>query len=394
MKRLLPHIKFYFSLIIAYCFLTGMQISANRCNVPPQPSAITATCGNTKVCPGDIKTYSIASVAGANGYVWTIPNGSSIIGNATTTITLRYSSSFSNALLKVSAKNNCGTSPARTLFIQRNNPAATGAFTGPATGFCGMSGVVYSVPAMPGIIYNWSFDSTGATIVSGQGTNTITVDFSTSFVTGILGVTANNGCGSSGEHHLHLNSRPAAADTVYGITSVCANQQNVAYSIAPINSATSYTWTGPAGSQISDAVNTSTGITLNTDSTSVTVNYGTTGGILKVRGNNACGAGSLNNTAITIVCRGQITPAENNLMLKCYPVPAKDQLTVTFYSAEEKETIIELRDVEGKTILHKAFNSKQGENNCKVNLATIPSGLYLLYVINGVQKDFRKITVE
>ena len=143
MKQLLPHIKFYFSLTIAYCFLTGMQLSANRCDVPAQPSAITATGGNTKVCPGDIKTYSIASVAGATGYVWTIPNGSFIIGKATTSITLRYGSSFSNAFLKVSAKNNCGTGPARTLFIQRNNPAATGAFTGPATGFCGMSGVVY-----------------------------------------------------------------------------------------------------------------------------------------------------------------------------------------------------------------------------------------------------------
>lgn len=389
--------KFYTALLAAFILLSGMQLSTNRCIVPAQTSVITASGGNTKVCPGTIKTYSIAGVSGATGYTWTIPLGSIIIGSTgNTMVTIKYTNAFTaNDSLKVSAKNNCGTGPSRALFIQRNNPPApTGAFTGPSTGFCGLSGVAYSVPPVAGITYNWSFDTTGAIITSGQGTNSITVDFTTSFVTGILGVTANNTCGTSGEHHLHLKSTPPIPDSLYGLTAVCVNQQGVPYSIDPVQSATSYTWTGPSGSHVSDGVNTSTGITLITDSTAVTVNYGSTTGILKVRGNNACGAGTQRTATISFVCRDASVGFENNFKVNCYPVPAKNELNISFISSASLKNSICIRDLIGKTLLSESNYSKEGNNLMSVDISAVGSGIYLLEVINGSQSKVQKIIIE
>src|SRR6185295_2705444 len=67
---------------------SSQQTTVTGCTVPAQPGTITATGGNTKVCPGDSKIYSIASVAGATSYTWSTPAGGNISsGQGTTSIT-------------------------------------------------------------------------------------------------------------------------------------------------------------------------------------------------------------------------------------------------------------------------------------------------------------------
>ena len=91
--------------------------------------------------------------------------------------------------------------PTSTYYINGNitgnsMPAAAGTITGSATVSQGQPGVIYSVPAIANATgYTWSLPS-GASIVSGSNTSTITVNFSNSAVSGAISVYGTNSCGS------------------------------------------------------------------------------------------------------------------------------------------------------------------------------------------------------
>ena len=74
-------------------------------------------------------------------------------------------------------------------------PATPGSITGSASVVENTTGEPYSISAVPGAAsYNWTVPS-GASVASGQGTTSITVDFGTS--SGDICVTASNSCGLS-----------------------------------------------------------------------------------------------------------------------------------------------------------------------------------------------------
>jgi len=76
---------------------------------------------------------------------------------------------------------------------------------------------------------------------------------------------------------------PADAGNVLGTTPVCAGSTNVTYTTLPIQLATSYVWTLPAGATIVSGNNTRT----------IQVDFAAnaSSGIIKVRGSNDCGLG-------------------------------------------------------------------------------------------------------
>lgn len=77
-------------------------------------------------------------------------------------------------------------------------PAAAGTITGNTPVCQGETGVAYSVPAIADAeSYNWTLP-TSATIASGANTNSITVDFSTTAISGDITVSGNNSCGGDG----------------------------------------------------------------------------------------------------------------------------------------------------------------------------------------------------
>lgn len=379
---------------VFFAFATA-DVSA-QCILPAKPGSITGVGGNTKVCPGSTKSYSIKTVIGATSYLWTPPAGANIAsGQGSLSVTVDYTAGFTaNDTLKVAAVNACGTGPNQMLLISRNNPPLTGAFTGPATGFCNLSGVAYSVPDIANVIFNWSFDVPGATITSGLGTHAITVDFTPAFNIGILGVSTTNTCGTSGEHHLHMKASPAAPAVINGTTTICANQQAVPYSIAPISIATSYTWTGPSGSRISDGVHTSTSTTLTTSASSVTVNFAANGGALKVRGNSVCGSGSFKSVTIAVNCREEQSNAYINDKVFCYPVPANDHLNISFTADKNQSVTILLFDITGNTLSSKTYEALNGENTFTLDVSSYARGIYLLKVIEANKTIVRKITMQ
>ncbi len=66
--------------------------------------------------------------------------------------------------------------------------------------------VVYTVPNVSGVTYNWSYTGTGASFSS--TTNTVSVNFSTTATSGDLKVTASTSCGTSSERKIAVNVKP------------------------------------------------------------------------------------------------------------------------------------------------------------------------------------------
>jgi hypothetical protein len=77
------------------------------------------------------------------------------------------------------------------------------------------------------------------------------------FASGSLSVVANNSCGSSPMRTINVIGTPPAAYKIYGAVNPCAGTlQN--YYIAKIPGATSYEWTVPSGSVITNGAGTNT----------------------------------------------------------------------------------------------------------------------------------------
>ncbi|MFN6092153.1 MAG: MopE-related protein, partial [Bacteroidota bacterium] len=226
----------------------SVQIAA-----PVSPGSIS---GPQAACNGDIGTYSVALVARAASYNWTMPTGATVISGAgTNVVTVQYGAGFTGGTMSVTASNQCGTSSARTRTVTLNNLTAPGVISGPIDGLCNATSVTYSVSPVSGASsYAWTVPA-GATITSGAGTNAITVDFGGSFTTGNVTVAGVNGCGTGSARSLAVKVTPGQPSAITGSTSVCINS-NQTYSTSTVQGATSYVWTVPGGAVINSGQGT------------------------------------------------------------------------------------------------------------------------------------------
>ena len=172
-------------------------------SIPVTPGIITGISNN--LCPNGVSnpTYSIAAVAGASNYTWTAPVGTTIVsGQGTTSIILQVLSSFSSGAISVVANNGCRTSVARTMSLS-NIPLTPTTITGSSTP-CGIT--TYSCANVSqAVSYTWSVP-TGLEILSGQGTNSITVNVLSSTVSGLISVRASNDCKTGNSRTLSIGS--------------------------------------------------------------------------------------------------------------------------------------------------------------------------------------------
>jgi|GEM_PF-7035529 len=225
---------------------------------PPKPDAVTGP-GPLTACNTDVFSYT-TSAATATSYNWNsfLPASASITGGQgtnTAQITFGALPQFTSYYpFSVTAHNACGTSVARTFSIQ--NVVSVPIFTpGLPTLVCpGTSGVVYSVTAGAGVsTYNWTVP-TGANIVAGAGTNSITVDFGSSYTAGYVAVSASNACMTSAERRIFVDFKPAQPAVISGNATPCPGTS--AYSVTAVTGAVTYTWTLPTGVTIQSGAGT------------------------------------------------------------------------------------------------------------------------------------------
>jgi gliding motility-associated-like protein len=195
---------------------TLTTVIAGSGSVPATPSNVVALA---TACTGDVVQASVAAVAGAASYAWTLPAGCTPVGSSTnSSITFKMGNSAGN--ISVVAVNLCGnsaSSPSRGISLG-TIPAAPNQILGNTAPCTNLNNLPYEVNPVSGAsTYTWTVTS-GATILSGNGTNSIYIDWGNT-VSGTVSVTASNACGTSASTSLNVavsnfNNLNAGRDTV------------------------------------------------------------------------------------------------------------------------------------------------------------------------------------
>jgi subtilisin-like proprotein convertase family protein len=211
------------------------------------PVAAGNISGAASVCAGQNSVvYSVSPINNATAYQWTLPSGASVTSGANTnSITVSFSSSASSGNITVYGSNPGCNGITSTPFNVSVNPlpSAPGSITGTTDVCQNQSGVSYSLAAVQNASsYSWILPS-GATIASGNNTNSITVNFLGNASSGYIQVRPVNSCGNGSLSSFLVNVNPAPAAPVItagGSTTICGGG-NVGLSTSPVNGI-SYQW--------------------------------------------------------------------------------------------------------------------------------------------------------
>lgn len=351
---------------------------------PVMPNSIS---GPVKLCPGDVATYSTNLIARASYFVWSVPAGMTITSGANTNvIQVSVDGSYVGGTVSVSGANGCGVGPARLRAVTLNNPAAPASISGQASGVCGATGVVYTCANVIGATsYNWSVPA-GATIMSGNGTNSITVDFTLSYGGGNFSVVAVNACGSSSARTRSITGAPGQPGPISGDQTICPGQSNVPYSVSTVAGADSYTWSVPSIASIASGQGTK----------DIFVNWGTnptSGQQVTVFATNSCGSGAvriLNGIGIDLGNCIRIGEAGAQTALNIYPNPATDFATIIFNGTEGADFNLTMVDIAGRVVMTERGTAAEGQNQRNVVVSEMASGIYFVTLqINGVSEQIR-----
>ncbi|HRH65615.1 MAG TPA: M4 family metallopeptidase [Bacteroidia bacterium] len=178
---------------------TSSNRTATIRSVPATPGGITGQANN--LCNLSAVSYSVATVSGATSYTWTVPAGATVTtGQGSNAVVVRYGNPVTGSVC-VTANNACGSSVARCLSVS-GIPARPASINGTASVCSGQTGLNYTCATQPGVTYNWTVPA-GATIVSGQGSGSISVTWGN--VAGNVRVIANNACGNASARTLSVS---------------------------------------------------------------------------------------------------------------------------------------------------------------------------------------------
>lgn len=248
------------------------------CVLLPETGEVT---GPSEVCVDESYVYSIALVEGATRYTWSVPTGWSYTLISPTSI--RVKAGTNAGFIKVTASNTCGEGPARLFEITplSGPPVKPGPISGPIALCRSGETLTYSVTAVTDASsYTWAVPA-GWTILTGQGTTTITVTATGS--DGQVRVQPVNPCGTGEAQTLDVlfhDNAPAAPSTISGTIQGCVGG-TVSYEVAPVAGAGvgGYKWSVPSGWTILTGQGT----------TSISVRVGSSAGNIAVQVENACG---------------------------------------------------------------------------------------------------------
>ncbi len=254
----------------------------------PTLGTFSGLTGDLNACPGMVLTYTLAPVNNAISYTWYLPPGATINGQnpyttASNVVTVTYGPLFSApGNICVYATNGCATiGPYCKSLTPAGQPSGASVITGSVFA-CPGNVQTYSVTNQVNRVFNWTVPN-NSVIVSGQGTNSITVQYNAGFNGGNVCVRVGNGCAWSGFRCMTINAGvPGTPTAIVGPVEVCGGQTGT-FSTGPSNGVpvSSYTWTAPAGAVITGQGNSTVQITFPS-------NYNLAD--IYVKANNGCGS--------------------------------------------------------------------------------------------------------
>ncbi|HRC33426.1 MAG TPA: T9SS type A sorting domain-containing protein, partial [Bacteroidia bacterium] len=365
------------------CSATASAIVVFGGLTPAQPGIISGPGVVCKNSAGNI--YSIVAVPLATSYTWTVgPGGTINSGQGSLSISVSFSNSTTASMVSVTANNNCGSSSAKTkTYTVSAIPSSPLAISGQTDGVCRKINLQYSTkPVLGATSYFWTVPS-GVTLNSGQGGTSIIVTYGNSFTgTGLISVNAVNGCGMSAARSITVNAKPKQL-VISGLNTACQFQQGLVYSVAPVNGATSYTWTPVAGSSIVSGQGT----------TSIVYNWGSINGVISCKANNACGSSTKANFSVSFTCKESSSPFEIS-EVTLFPNPASNITTLQFDGFAEGDATIAVYDLLGKQTMATNFSVITGVNQFPIKLDNFAKGIYTVEVtLNGYSR-MEKLVVQ
>ncbi|MBX7053285.1 MAG: T9SS type A sorting domain-containing protein, partial [Flavobacteriales bacterium] len=183
-----------------------------------------------------------------------------------------------------------------------------GMISGPAFNVCANTTQTYTIaPVANASSYTWTAP-VNATIISGQGTTSCTIQFGAAFTTsGTVAVRSVNCFGQSSNRNMTVYGIPGTPGNISGVTTGVCPGSTQTYSIAAMTAATSYVWTVPSGAVINSGQGT--------NSISVTFPANFTSGVVTVKGVSNCGIGAAKSMNVYSVpnISGVITGTSTNL---------------------------------------------------------------------------------
>ena len=77
-----------------------------------------------------------------------------------------------------------------------------------------------------------------------------------------------------------------------------------------------------------------------------------------------------------------------------YPNPARENISIKFFSLQETESTIQFLDINGRII--KLINTIviDGDNEISIDTQELSNGIYFLRVITPLQKETKRLIVE
>lgn len=352
-------------------------------NTPPEaPGPIT---GIQSVCAGETHDYSIIEVVGGTTYSWSVPADATILsGQNTPDVTVQWGGTSGN--VQVIAGNDCGNNPLASVLPVEVGlpPEALKIVLGPDI-VCKTSTALFYVSVLDNsLLFNWMVPE-DATIVSGQGTDTIHVTWGMNV--GDVSVFAKNSCGVTDtiSKTVGVSSVPEAAGVITGKDTVCQGQGNFVYSVAEIPGASQYVWELPAGVTITQGQGTN----------QVTLLMGSEAqsGNIIVKGENNCGFGP--ESLKPLVVKNCTGIGQNDLLsaVRIFPNPVSGELTITI-AGRESSLGMTISEMSGKIVLSEKLSGITADFRKKVDMAGFAKGVYFIKLSTGNRTWSEKVIVQ
>ena len=206
-----------------------------------------------------------------------------------------------------------------SVVVAPGTPTTPGIITGITAQCPALTNQTYSISSVPNATtYTWSVPS-GWAITAGQGTTTVTVTTGTAGQNGNISVTAGTDCGTSAPRTLAVivnPDTPATPGAITGTIAQCPAIPGQTYSVSAVPDATTYSWTVPAGWNITSGQGT----------TSITVTTGSSGenGNISVTAGNDCGVSVARTLAVNVNPGTPASPgAISGTITQCPAIPGQ-----------------------------------------------------------------------
>jgi len=323
----------------------------------------------------DTVSFTMPLVNNVSTYTWSIPGGTVIAGQGSPSIQALFSAGAANRTITCNVSNFCSNAT-RNFFARATAPTTVPVVSVATLGVCGLTGtstpVTYSINPIAGCSsYNWTLPA-NVTLVSGQGTTSISVTFGAGFTAGKILVEGVSNCGNTPSRFIDV--KLLAKPVVSGPNSICPGDQET-FSVPAMPNATQYRFNLPAGLSLVSQNNNTAVITNNGSFVSGRIG-------VQVLTNN-CGWSQPGLISInTAACRNM-----NDFSVAIYPNPNNGQFEVRFSTATEGS--LEILDLTGKVVFAKNFNS----NIEVVNANFLQNGMYLVKVSANGTTQVSKINV-